>query len=156
MNVKEMLEKRRATLGACPPVQKEEEAPFNPLPSENAPVERVGVSPVVPAREYTPSGEGLVKKLRKFAREKRRISFAVLTPTTETGRKARVVQMKDFEVKETAEGNFTVSGRDIEEELKMDVELGRAFDPGEHRRKDQCNFRTYRIDRIVRRTLFAK
>ncbi len=154
MNVKEMLEKRnteklagegRDYAGAVAPAQAVqpvfiEEGTFNFDPIDHG----------------CGAGRSLVKRLTEMAKEKRCISFIVLCPGTTHNRIVHSVQMKDFEVKKTAEGKYVVTGRDLEQEIRSDIVEERVIAKRAHRRKDQCVFRSYRVDRIVKRTLFAK
>ncbi|MCK9279159.1 MAG: hypothetical protein M0P71_00825 [Melioribacteraceae bacterium] len=98
----------------------------------------------------------LVTRLRKLSVDKKMVSFLVLTPASTTGRKVQSVIMKDFEVKETSESKFIITGRDIEHEVNADLDCG--LNVTKHictssREKEDCIFRSYRIDRILGHTM---
>ncbi|MGQ4893386.1 MAG: hypothetical protein ACP6IQ_02035 [Candidatus Njordarchaeia archaeon] len=95
------------------------------------------------------SGLTKVRRLKKLAKEYKRISFLVHCPGTKHERKYHAVQLKDFKVWRSKEGNYIITGRDLEEELK---EYG-PVPPRGHRPKSQMIFRSYRIDRILPRTI---
>ena len=102
------------------------------------------------------SGVKLCDRLRRLSEEKKRVSFLVYTPGTEHERPVHSVQMKDFYLKKSKDGNVLVVGRDLEQELMSDMSKSQGPEPGGHRRKSQKVFRSYRLDRIVPRTvLFA-
>lgn len=93
-----------------------------------------------------------VKRLKRLASEGAAVAFLVSTPSSATS-KVQAVFMRDFEVKETLDGNFIVNGRDLEEELKADI--ARGMNPASlsimrERKKEDMVFRSYRIDRIIR------
>jgi hypothetical protein len=101
------------------------------------------------------SGKTLKDRITELADAKKRISFIVHTPGTEHERPFHSVQMKDFYIKETKDGNKLIVGRDLEKELIEDQTHGRTRVPGSKRKKAEKVFRSYRLDRILPRTLIA-
>jgi hypothetical protein len=93
------------------------------------------------------------RRIRDAAWRDRKISFLVETPTSESGIPVQSVMMKDFVVKKTADGHRIVQGRDLAKERQQDFLQGRIIQKGAHRKKAETVVRSYRIDRIVPRTL---
>lgn len=98
----------------------------------------------------------LISRLKKLAADGKTVSFIVLTPTSTEGRGVQSVILTNFEVKETSDGNCIITGRDLEHEVQADLDSG--IDVKKHvctasRAKEDCVFRTYRIDRILSHTM---
>jgi len=95
------------------------------------------------------------RRIKEAAWLKRKISFLVDTPTSESGIPVQSVIMKDFVVKKTHDGHKIVQGRDLAKERQQDVIQNRSIRKGAHRRKDETVVRSYRIDRIIPRSLIS-
>jgi hypothetical protein len=120
------------------------------------PVEEVeeGVPASIP-KVYRKSGAGITRKISKASLQKRRIGFIVLTPGTTHDRPCHSVQMKDFIVKYSNDGNALVVGRDLEQEFMEDQRVGRVIPPRKHRKKGEMVFRSYRVDRILKHSFMS-
>lgn len=93
-----------------------------------------------------------VERLQRLCNESKTISFLVKVNKTEHDRQVHAVMMKDAVVKLTADKNYVIVGRDLEEEMKLDIRNG--VNPDElsilKKREDGCVYRSYRIDNIIR------
>lgn len=95
-----------------------------------------------------------VVRLKALAEKEATISFVVETPGTTHDRMVHAVMLKNFCVRETKDGNFIVTGLDVEETLKADIERGiDSLSVFRKRDSDNSEIRTYRIDRIVNGTI---
>ena len=97
----------------------------------------------------------IARKIKEAAFKNKRISFLVETPTSDSGIPVQSVMMKDFVVKRTRNGSTIVQGRDLAKELQQDVLQNRSVASGQHRRKTQTVVRSYRVDRIIPRSLIS-
>lgn len=92
-----------------------------------------------------------VDRLKRLCKEAKTISFLAVTPGTTHDRNVHAVMLQDAMVEKTKEGNYIIKGRDLEEELKLDL---KNEIPAEElsimRKREKCVVRSYRIDRIIR------
>lgn len=92
-----------------------------------------------------------IDRLKKLCKEAKTISFLAVTPGTTHDRNVHAVMLQDAMVEKTKEGNYIIKGRDLEEELKLDL---KDEIPAEElsimRKREKCVVRSYRIDRIIR------
>ena len=93
-----------------------------------------------------------VERLQRLCKEAKIISFLVKVNKTEHDRQVHAVMLKDAIVKITAEKNYVITGRDLEEELKLDIKNGVDEDKLSiiKKREKDTVIRSYRIDNIIR------
>lgn len=96
------------------------------------------------------------RRLKKASKNKNKVSFLVYTPNSKFGPHIQSVIMKDFVIKKTLMDKRIIQGRDLAKELTKDIEIGRTIVPGAHRKKTETVIRSYRIDRIVKRSLILR
>lgn len=83
----------------------------------------------------------------------KQISFTVNTPTS-VDRVVQSVTLRDFKVRETKDGNFIVNGRNVAKELENDMHrFGKVNSLLKTRSKEDCIFRSYRVDRMIDGTI---
>lgn len=95
-------------------------------------------------------------KLRRLCKSGRKVAFSVYTPSTEQGRLVHSTILRDAVVSRTSHGDYIITGRDIEEELKFDLSNGvqsEKLKSSKRRKKSDLKFRAYRIDRIIDGTI---
>lgn len=91
-----------------------------------------------------------IDRLKKLCKEAETICFVVETPGTTHSRQVHAAFLKEAGVKKTSSGNYVITGRDIEEELKRDIDNNIALSILRKRKDTEKCYRSYRIDRIVR------
>lgn len=97
-----------------------------------------------------------VDRLRKLCSDGKRIGFIAFCPETRSGRPYHCATLVNAEVKKTSDGNYIITGIDVELTLGNFAEQGKI--PGKRvviSRNFDGNevFRSYRIDRIVDGTI---
>jgi ABC-type cobalamin/Fe3+-siderophores transport system ATPase subunit len=93
------------------------------------------------------------EKIKRIINDCGVVSFVVKTPGSSHGDPVQAVILRDACVKRTKEGKYIVTGRDLEEEERLQLSADHARRPYKSRPKKEMVFRAYRIDRIVNKTI---
>ena len=86
-----------------------------------------------------------VETLKRLTGYKRAVAFVAHTPGTQRGTSTQSVILKDATVRQTGDGNYVITGRDIQ----LEADRGRI----DH---ENPVIRSFRIDRIVNGTIMSK
>ena len=93
------------------------------------------------------------EKLARIAKEEGIVSFVVKTPGSSQGDPVQAIILRDATVKKTKEGNYIVTGRDLEEEERIQLSADHVRRAYKSRPKKEMVFRAYRVDRIINKTI---
>lgn len=106
-------------------------------------------------REESLKKANKVERLKRLCKEGRRIGFIVETPGTKSGRPYHSTFLMDAEVKKTEDGEYVITGIDIELSLVASLEANKKASKRAviTKKMNELCFRSYRIDRIMDGTI---